>query len=199
MSFLLCSYSLIAFLSRGAVENATSFSDAKAMLSETKLIADVYVIALVPVSVCIDNCRRYYIIADAAVNGAGCVLARNQSGLVNDTCIAAPAKWFVVQTNYDCTSRERRFKENAFHYRTNFFPSHTLQGWAPVPWYDNRMVPATDMLRQLGPTNLSFANLFGLLSTKPVLNQMTAFSALAVPGTGMFSVLQRWCNDPCPF
>lgn len=68
-----------------------------------------------------------------------------------------------------------------------------------MPWYDDRMVPATQMLQAIGQAGLSFGSLFELLSTRPVLNQMTAFSAFALPINGTFEVLQRWCNDPCPF
>lgn len=78
-------YSLVSFLSRAVVENATSFDEAIATLSSTKLIADVY-----------------YIVAEGSINGGGCVLARNQSGVVNVTCISPPSKWFVIETNYDC-------------------------------------------------------------------------------------------------
>jgi len=115
----------------------------------------------------------YYIVSDGAQqNAQGCVLARNATGVVNQTCLGGDAS-FVVQTNYDW--------------------------WLPVPWFDNRMLPATQMLQQMGRTGVSIANLLNLLSTKPVLNQMTAFSALGIPTLGNFTVLQRWCNEPCPF
>jgi len=148
-------YSLITFLSRSVAANATSYADALQTLSTTQLIADVY-----------------YIVASAQPNGGGCVLARNQTGVVNSSCLNPPEQTFTLVTNYPW--------------------------WLPQPWYDNRLDPAIDMLKAM-QGQYSLSKIYSLLGTQPVFNQMTVMTVLMTANNGTMQVFQRWCNEPCPF
>jgi hypothetical protein len=77
--------SLVAFLTRTALENLNTFDQAVKFLGNTEIVADVY-----------------YTIA--GVNpGEGIVLARNRTDTANFTKIDVPGtgQWFVLITNYD--------------------------------------------------------------------------------------------------
>ncbi len=89
-----------------------------------------------------------------------------------------------------------------------------------VPWYDDRRTAAQAALNATGPDRANPDTLLAVLSTKPVLNQMTTYSIVAQPKTAdVFTHFVRYCalqaaaacmcsphltlltapgNDPCP-
>jgi len=76
--------SLVALLTRTALETVSTFDQAVQMLGTTEIVADVY-----------------YTIAGAAP-GQGIVLARNRTDTANSTKLNLPdGKWYVLVTNYD--------------------------------------------------------------------------------------------------
>jgi len=75
--------SWMGFLARKVMENSTSYSEAKQLLTDTRLLAPVY------------------FILGGNQSGEGCVITRD----LNDADVwelgSDPSKWFLVQTNYD--------------------------------------------------------------------------------------------------
>ncbi|KAH0509931.1 Acid ceramidase [Microtus ochrogaster] len=80
-------------------------------------------------------------------------------------------RWYVVQTNYD------RWKNTLF--------------------IDDRRTPAKMCLNRTTQKNLSFATMYDVLSTKPVLNKLTVFTTLIDVTKGQFESYLRDCPDPC--
>jgi len=115
----------------------------------------------------------YYIMAGVKP-GEGVVITRNQTG-PRDLWWVNPKvnnTWFVAETNYD--------------------------HWKPAPWYDDRIYYANKGMNEIGPAAVTLEKMFGVLSTKPVLNQMTVYSILMNPSIDEYSSWHRHCNDPCP-
>lgn len=81
--------------------------------------------------------------------------------------------WYLVQTNYD--------------------------HWKKPPFYDDRRTPAKKCLDRLGEGNFTFAELFNVLSTKPVRNKLTAYTTLMDVQTDTVESYLQYCTDPdCP-
>jgi hypothetical protein len=80
---------LAVFLSRKTVATATSFDEAVEMLSNSRLIADIY-----------------YTVSGTKP-GQGIVISRNRTGPANlwplQSAPSGPGSWFVLMTNYDHT------------------------------------------------------------------------------------------------
>merc|ERR1711916_104915 len=75
---------LVAFLSRDTLAQATSFEEAAPMLENGKLIADVY-----------------YIVSGNSA-GEGLIISRNRTDSANNWQLdAASGRWYEVETNYD--------------------------------------------------------------------------------------------------
>ena len=63
-----------------------------------------------------------------------------------------------------------------------------------VPWYDDRRSAAQAALNATGPDRVNPDTLLAVLSTKPVLNQMTTYSIVAQPKTAdVFTHFVRYC------
>jgi hypothetical protein len=75
--------SLVAFLSRTALENGDDFATALQRLSKDELIANVY-----------------YIMAGTKA-GEGAVITRNAQNATDVWKLNAPTRWYEVETNYD--------------------------------------------------------------------------------------------------
>ena len=93
-----------------------------------------------------------YLIVGGVGPTEGVVITRNR--------IAAPdiwrvdsfeGRWFLVETNYD--------------------------HWIPPPTSDNRRDPAIKAMNETGRSHVSTASLFHVLSTPPVLNDGTTYTA----------------------
>jgi len=115
----------------------------------------------------------YYIMAGSKP-GDGVVITRNQTGPRNLWWVNPKVNntWFVAETNYD--------------------------HWEPAPWYDDRIYYANKGMEAIGQKDVTLEKMFGVLSTKPVLNKMTVYSILMNPLLGEYSSWHRHCNDPCP-
>ncbi|XP_041462520.1 acid ceramidase-like [Lytechinus variegatus] len=79
--------------------------------------------------------------------------------------------WFLVQTNYD--------------------------SWKNAPWYDDRRDPAIKCMKNMTQPNVSSKSFFNVLSTKPVLNMLTTFTALMHVREGTLEAYIRHCPQPC--
>ena len=79
--------------------------------------------------------------------------------------------WFVLETNYD--------------------------RWKAPLFIDDRRTPATRCMNEMGAANITLANMFDVLNTKPVLNKLTAYTAVMHVKTGIMETYIRFCADPC--
>jgi acid ceramidase len=70
---------------------------------------------------------------------------------------------------------------------------------APL-FIDDRITPTNTCMNKLGQKNMGFAGLFNVLSSKPVLNKLTVYSALMELKTGRVETYIQYCKTPCwPF
>jgi acid ceramidase len=80
-------------------------------------------------------------------------------------------KWFLVQTNYDPTEK-------------------------PV-FFDDRRTPATKCMTNTTQKAIGHAPIYNVLSTKPVLNLLTTYTAMMQVNTGYLETYIRDCPQPC--
>ncbi|KAJ8777731.1 hypothetical protein J1605_001190 [Eschrichtius robustus] len=113
-----------------------------------------------------------YFILGGNKSGQGCVITRDRVQSL-DIYELDPKQgiWYVVQTNYD-------------RWKNPFF-------------LDNRRTPAKMCLNRTTQENISFATMYDVLSTKPVLNKLTVYTALIDVTKGQFETYLRDCPDPC--
>lgn len=115
-----------------------------------------------------------YFILGGTKPGEGVVITRNRE--VNGTDIWAMTDktaggWFILETNYD--------------------------HWKKPLVLDNRRDPAINCTQKMGIQNAGFAGLFNVLSSKPVLNKLTTYSALMEVDSGKLETWLQYCPDPC--
>ncbi|XP_075926697.1 acid ceramidase [Petromyzon marinus] len=113
-----------------------------------------------------------YFILGGAASGEGCVITRARKTTL-DVWKMDPAHglWYVLETNYD-------------HWRPPFF-------------LDDRRTPAMLCMNRTTQTNVTLETIYDVLSTKPVLNKLTTYTALMEIGTGTYEAYLRSCPDPC--
>ncbi|CAK7295455.1 Acid ceramidase [Vulpes lagopus] len=113
-----------------------------------------------------------YFILGGNKSGEGCVITRDRKQSL-DVYELNPKqnRWYVVQTNYD-------------HWKNPLF-------------LDDRRTPAKMCLNQTTQENISFATMYDVLSTKPVLNKLTVFTTLMDVTKGQYETYLRDCPDPC--
>ncbi|KAM6149839.1 acid ceramidase [Erethizon dorsatum] len=113
-----------------------------------------------------------YFILGGNQSGEGCVITRERKDSL-DVYELDPkqGRWYVVQTNYD------RWKNPLF--------------------LDDRRTPAQTCLKRTTQESLSFATLYDILSTKPVLNKLTVFTTLMDVTKNRYESYLRDCPDPC--
>uniref|UniRef100_A0AC11C581 N-acylsphingosine amidohydrolase 1 n=1 Tax=Ovis aries TaxID=9940 RepID=A0AC11C581_SHEEP len=113
-----------------------------------------------------------YFIVGGNQSGEGCVITRDRKQSL-DVYELDPkqGRWYVVQTNYD-------------RWKNPFF-------------LDDRRTPAKMCLNRTTQENISFATIYDVLSTKPVLNKLTVYTVLIDVTKGQFETYLRDCPDPC--
>ncbi|XP_040821639.1 acid ceramidase isoform X2 [Ochotona curzoniae] len=113
-----------------------------------------------------------YFILGGNQSGEGCVITRGRKNALDVYgLIPKQGIWYVVETNYD------RWKNPLF--------------------LDDRRTPAKMCLNRTTQENISFATLYDVLSTKPVLNKLTVFTTLMDVTRGHYETYLRDCPDPC--
>ncbi|KAH3838740.1 acid ceramidase-like [Dreissena polymorpha] len=115
-----------------------------------------------------------YFILGGTKPGEGCVITRNRH--VNGTDVwpmtdSTAGGWYVLETNYD-------------HWKAPLF-------------LDDRRGPANKCMKAMGVQNTGFAGLFNVLSSKPVLNKLTTYTALMQVDSGTLETYLQYCPDPC--
>ena len=104
--------------------------------------------------------------------GEGAVITRNRdhaddSDGVNNGVWRTnpPTNWYRLETNYD--------------------------HWLPVPSNDDRRDPANKMMTAIGPDAVGPETLFTMLSTAPVLNDNTVYTAIMCPSLHTYHTTVR--------
>lgn len=118
----------------------------------------------------------YYILAGVN-SGEGAVISRSLTKSYNLRTLqpnnaSNPNGWWVLETNYDW--------------------------WEKAPFYDQRREAAVKCVTEMGRNDISPGSLFDILSTKPVLNQLTTYSVLMSPQTGFYESYLQYCPGWCP-
>lgn len=65
------------------------------------------------------------------------------------------------------------------------------------PWFDDRVAPAVRAMNVVGQSEVSLAELYEVLSVKPVFNLQTTYTILAQPSIGSYETFVRYCPYPC--
>lgn len=99
----------------------------------------------------------------------GCIITRGRSNF-DIISLEQSDSWFLVQTNYD--------------------------HWENPPFFDNRRAPAQKCLHNYGQKNVN-SSLYSVLSTRPVLNKLTIYTALMNIREGIVGAWLRYCDNPC--
>lgn len=112
----------------------------------------------------------YFIIAGNR-SGEGCIITRGLKSLDLLELRNGKSGWYLVETNYD--------------------------HWKEPPFYDDRRNPAMKCLDKNGQQNISLGALYNVLSTQPVLNKLTTYTALMQVDTGHLETYIQECGNPC--
>ncbi|CAF0760601.1 unnamed protein product [Brachionus calyciflorus] len=115
----------------------------------------------------------YYIVAGPE-KLQGAVVTRDRAKTVDVWTLGTNDTWFLAETNYD--------------------------HWKKPLIVDDRITPCNRCMNKLGHEKMSFEGLFNVLSSKPVLNKLTVYTALMELKTGKLETYIQYCPTPCdPF
>jgi len=115
----------------------------------------------------------FYIIAGPKP-GQGVIITRARNGSDDIKVLGKDNLWFLAQTNYD--------------------------NWKKQPIFDDRLTPCIECLQAKGRNQVNFESIFNVLSSRPMLNKLTVYSALMEPATGRLESYFQYCRDadaPC--
>lgn len=114
-----------------------------------------------------------YFILGGNKKGQGMVITRSRDKAVDVWQMSTIQQhpWYILETNYD--------------------------HWKKPLFLDDRRTPANHCMANMTQQNVGFAGIFNVLSTQPVLNKLTAYTALMEVKTGKFETYIRDCKDPC--
>ncbi|XP_062855851.1 N-acylsphingosine amidohydrolase (acid ceramidase) 1a [Trichomycterus rosablanca] len=113
----------------------------------------------------------YFILGGNQTN-QGCVITRGRINTLDVWEINLKlGRWYVLETNYD-------------HWEEPFI-------------LDDRRTPAMKCMNKTTQENINFQTLYDVLSTKPVLNKLTAYTSLMEVSSGKLESYTRACPSPC--
>ncbi|KAH9496026.1 Acid ceramidase, partial [Bulinus truncatus] len=112
-----------------------------------------------------------YFILGGNSSGQGCVITRARDSNLDTWEMRNASGWYILETNYD--------------------------HWKPPFILDDRRGPAHKCMDQMGQQNAGFGGIFNVLSTQPVLNKLTTYSALMQVNSGNLETYIQTCPDPC--
>lgn len=115
----------------------------------------------------------YYILGGPERN-QGAVVTRARENAVDIWHLGMNNTWYLAETNYD-------------HWKAPLF-------------VDDRITPCNTCMKKMGQESMSFSGLFNVLSSRPVLNKLTVYTALMELKTGKIETYIQYCPTPCaPF
>ncbi|XP_072171207.1 acid ceramidase-like [Diadema setosum] len=114
-----------------------------------------------------------YIILGGNSTGEGAIITRSVGTKADNVKLMNPSNgtWYLVETNYD--------------------------NWESPPFFDDRRTPATKCMDKMTQTNVGFKGIYNVLSTKPVRNLLTTYTALMHVRDGTLDTYIRYCPQPC--
>ncbi|XP_059154122.1 acid ceramidase-like [Physella acuta] len=112
-----------------------------------------------------------YFILGGNKSGEGCVITRAREKNLDTWEMRNASGWYILETNYD-------------HWEAPFI-------------LDDRRTPAHKCMDTMTQKNTGFAGLFNVLSSQPVLNKLTTYSALMQVNSGNLETYIQTCEDPC--
>ncbi|CAF1116542.1 unnamed protein product, partial [Didymodactylos carnosus] len=110
----------------------------------------------------------YYILGGPE-SGQGIIITRSRKISDYFEMLGKDNLWFIIETNYD--------------------------NWKPQPSGDDRLTPAIRCMKKYGLQNVTFASLFNVFSSRPVLNKSTVYTALIELSTGRLESYLQFCID----
>jgi acid ceramidase len=113
-----------------------------------------------------------YFILGGRQAGEASIITRSRASAVDVWDIGTRnSTWYILETNYD--------------------------NWEAPLFLDDRRTPAHRCMKEMGQKNVSFAGIFDVLSSKPVLNKLTTYTALMQVNSGAIETYLQYCPDPC--
>ncbi|XP_046853334.1 acid ceramidase-like [Xenia sp. Carnegie-2017] len=113
----------------------------------------------------------YYILGGNST-GQGVVITRDRTRSIHPMRMKqTEAGWYVLQTNYD--------------------------HWEAPLIIDDRRTPGKKCMNDMTQKNVGFKGLYNVMSTVPVLNELTSYTVLMQVNTGKVESYRRYCSDPC--
>jgi len=112
-----------------------------------------------------------YFILGGTKSGEGAVITRSREGNVDTWPMNNASKWYVLETNYD--------------------------HWEAPLFLDDRRTPAHKCMDKMTQANVGFPGIFNVLSSQPVFNKLTTYTALMKVSTGELETYIQTCKDPC--
>ncbi|XP_046355267.1 acid ceramidase-like [Haliotis rufescens] len=112
-----------------------------------------------------------YFILGGNQSGEACVITRAREKTLDVWPMASAGGWYILETNYD--------------------------HWEKPMVLDDRRTPANKCMHKLTKQNVSVSGLFDVLSSIPVLNKLTTYTALMQVDSGHLETWIQYCKDPC--
>ncbi|XP_028401379.1 acid ceramidase-like [Dendronephthya gigantea] len=113
----------------------------------------------------------YYLLGGNS-SGQGMIISRSRTkSLYPLSMDQGKSGWYLLQTNYD--------------------------HWKNPLIIDDRRTPGNECMEEMTQTNVGFKGIFNVLSTIPVLNKLTSYTAIMHVSTGEVRTYRRYCRDPC--
>merc|ERR1712002_230855 len=113
----------------------------------------------------------YFILAGTK-SGQGSIITRSRNSTVNVKSLDIKnGDWYLIQTNYD--------------------------NWEEPPFYDDRRNPCIKCMKNLSSKDITIAHIFDVLTSKPMLNKLTTYTALMQVKKGSLETYIQYCDDPC--
>jgi len=112
-----------------------------------------------------------YFILGGIHPGEGAVITRDRKKIADMWELTTSHRWYLVETNYD--------------------------RWTKPMFFDDRRTPAMKCMNETTQKSVDFKGLFNVLSTKPVLNKLTVYTALMQATDDRYESYVQFCQDPC--
>lgn len=115
-----------------------------------------------------------YFIVGGNTTGQGTVITRDRNKAADVWNMVDAGGWYILETNYD--------------------------HWKKPLFVDDRRTPANRCMKKMTKNNAGWPGMFNVLSSKPVLNKLTTYTALMQVNDGSLETWLQDCPDPCwPF
>lgn len=113
-----------------------------------------------------------YFILGGNKSGEGCIITRAREKAEDVWDLGTRnSTWYLLQTNYD--------------------------NWKAPLFLDDRRGPGKKCMEKKTQKSVGFPGLFDVLSSKPVLNKLTTYTALMQVNSGKMEAYLQDCPDPC--